>query len=160
MKRLLFIPLLLVHIPSAKAGIYIYPYFNKGMEVRCVDNNPNIPNKISSVPTIIVPRMPKPLVGKEAFLKKTDSVFKDDFKGFDFEVGEKRFRYGVKNPNDVIKSKSLLNRKDIKSSLKRANSVRLIQQAPFQGPIYLEVNGSHVAIRKETAKLIEIEISK
>tara|TARA_Y100000287_G_scaffold184344_1_gene185103 strand:- start:1196 stop:1594 length:399 start_codon:yes stop_codon:yes gene_type:complete len=40
MKRLLFIPLLLVHIPSAKAGIYIYPYFNKGMEVRCADNNP------------------------------------------------------------------------------------------------------------------------
>jgi len=40
------------------------------------------------------------------------------------------------------------------------NSVRLIQQAPFQGPIYLEVNGSYVAIRKETAKLIEIELSK
>ena len=30
------------------------------------------------------------------------------------------------------------------------NSVRLIQQAPFQGPIYLEVNGSYLAIRKET----------
>ena len=40
------------------------------------------------------------------------------------------------------------------------NSVKLIQQAPFQGPIYLEVNGSYVAIRKETAKLIQIEISK
>ena len=40
------------------------------------------------------------------------------------------------------------------------NNVRLIQQAPFQGPIYLEVNGSYVAIRKETAKLIEIELSK
>ena len=40
------------------------------------------------------------------------------------------------------------------------NSVRLIQQAPFQGPVYLEVNGSFLAIRKETAKLIEIELSK
>ena len=40
------------------------------------------------------------------------------------------------------------------------NSVRLIQKAPFQCPIYLEVNGSYVAIRKETAKLIEIELSK
>jgi ferrous iron transport protein A len=39
------------------------------------------------------------------------------------------------------------------------NSVRLIQQAPFQGPIYIEINGSHVAIRKETAKLIEIELN-
>ena len=40
------------------------------------------------------------------------------------------------------------------------NSVKLIQQAPFQGPIYLEINGSYVAIRKETAKLIQIELSK
>ena len=39
------------------------------------------------------------------------------------------------------------------------NSVRLIQEAPFQGPIYIEINGSHVAIRKETAKLIEIELN-
>ena len=39
------------------------------------------------------------------------------------------------------------------------NSVRLIQQAPFQGPIYIEINGSHVASRKETAKLIEIELN-
>lgn len=38
------------------------------------------------------------------------------------------------------------------------NDIRLIQQAPFKGPIYIEINGSYVAIRKETAKLIEIEI--
>ena len=40
------------------------------------------------------------------------------------------------------------------------NSVSLIQQAPFKGPIYLEVNGGYIAIRKETAKLIEIELIK
>lgn len=39
------------------------------------------------------------------------------------------------------------------------NKVRLIQQAPFKGPIYLEINGSYVAIRKETARLIEIELN-
>ena len=27
-------------IPSADAGIYIYPFFNKGIEVRCADNQP------------------------------------------------------------------------------------------------------------------------
>ena len=40
MKSLLFIPLVLGLIPSANAGIYIYPFFNKGIEVRCADNEP------------------------------------------------------------------------------------------------------------------------
>ena len=40
MKRLLFISLLLGLIPKANAGIYIYPFFNKGVEVRCADNEP------------------------------------------------------------------------------------------------------------------------
>ena len=40
MKRLLFLPLLFGLIPSANAGIYIYPFFNKGVEVRCADNEP------------------------------------------------------------------------------------------------------------------------
>ncbi len=40
MKHLLLSPLLLFLIPSANAGIYIYPFFNKGIEVRCADNEP------------------------------------------------------------------------------------------------------------------------
>ena len=40
MKRLLLAPLLLGLIPSANAGIYFYPFFNKGIEVRCLDNEP------------------------------------------------------------------------------------------------------------------------
>ncbi len=40
MKRLLFIPLLLSLTPTANAGIYIYPFFNEGIEVRCLDNEP------------------------------------------------------------------------------------------------------------------------
>ena len=39
------------------------------------------------------------------------------------------------------------------------NKVRLIQQALFKGPIYIEINGSYVAIRMETARLIEIELN-
>lgn len=38
------------------------------------------------------------------------------------------------------------------------NEVRLVQMAPFQDPLYLNINGSHVAIRKETAAQIEIEL--
>ena len=34
--------------------------------------------------------------------------------------------------------------------------VELIQQAPLKDPIYICVNGSHLAIRKETAAMIQI----
>ena len=40
MKRLLLVSFLLSLIPSANAGIYIYPLFEKGIEVRCLDNEP------------------------------------------------------------------------------------------------------------------------
>jgi ferrous iron transport protein A len=38
------------------------------------------------------------------------------------------------------------------------NEVQLLQIAPFGDPLYLDINGSHLAIRLETAALIEIEI--
>lgn len=38
------------------------------------------------------------------------------------------------------------------------NSVELVQLAPFADPMYLNINGSHLAIRKETA--IHILIKK
>ena len=40
------------------------------------------------------------------------------------------------------------------------NEIEIIQLAPFLGPTYININGSHLAIRKETAKLILIEIPK
>lgn len=38
------------------------------------------------------------------------------------------------------------------------NEVELVQTAPFRDPLYLNINGSHLAIRKETAQNIQIEI--
>jgi len=38
------------------------------------------------------------------------------------------------------------------------NEVTLVQMAPFRDPLYLNINGSHLAIRKETAEQIEIEL--
>ena len=41
------------------------------------------------------------------------------------------------------------------------NTLEVIQIAPFGDPIYLNVNnGSHLAIRKGTAREIEVEIMK
>lgn len=37
------------------------------------------------------------------------------------------------------------------------NSVELLQIAPFGDPLYLDVNGSHLAIRIETAMRIRVE---
>jgi len=42
----------------------------------------------------------------EDFLNKTSSYFSNDFKGFDFNVGNKKFRYGVKNPDQVAKEQN------------------------------------------------------
>jgi len=38
------------------------------------------------------------------------------------------------------------------------NEVTLIQAAPYSDPLYLTINGSHLAIRKEMASKIEIEL--
>ena len=43
------------------------------------------------------------------FLNNTKQLLNDEFKGFDFEVGEKKFRYGVKDPNAVAENQSNLN---------------------------------------------------
>ena len=43
------------------------------------------------------------------FIDNTKQFFTDDFKGFDFEVGEKKFRYGVKDPNAIAENQSNLN---------------------------------------------------
>ncbi len=38
------------------------------------------------------------------------------------------------------------------------NEVFLVQTAPFKDPLYININGSHLAIRLETASKIEIEL--
>jgi len=38
------------------------------------------------------------------------------------------------------------------------NEVELVQIAPLKDPIYINVNGSHIAIRRAMASLIELEI--
>ena len=39
------------------------------------------------------------------------------------------------------------------------NQVELLHYAPFSDPIFVNINGSYLAIRKETAALISIEKS-
>ena len=43
---------------------------------------------------------------RDNFISRTKNLFNEDFKGFDFKVGEKKFRYGVKNPGQVGETQS------------------------------------------------------
>jgi hypothetical protein len=45
----------------------------------------------------------------EAFLQKTDNVFGENFKGFDFQVGDNKYRYKVNNVADTKTQQSDIN---------------------------------------------------
>ena len=51
---------------------------------------------------------------KETFNNRTNQVFDKDFKGFEYKVGDKRYRYNVKNANEVKDTQS-----DISNFVKR-----------------------------------------
>ena len=42
----------------------------------------------------------------ELFKNQTKKLFSQDFKGFDFNLGDKKFRYGVKDPSKVAETQS------------------------------------------------------
>lgn len=52
-------------------------------------------------------------VNQDRFISQTDELLNSDFKGFDFKVGEKKFRYGIKDPVKVAN-----NQKDISTFIK------------------------------------------
>ena len=41
---------------------------------------------------------------RDEFERITKDTFNKDFEGFDFDLGEKKFRYGVKNPSEVVEN--------------------------------------------------------
>jgi len=46
---------------------------------------------------------------KDTFLKKTDQVFNNKFKGFEYNVGEKKYRFNVNNTKEVKETQSNIN---------------------------------------------------
>jgi len=46
---------------------------------------------------------------KSTFLKKTNTVFNDKFKGFEYNVGDKKYRFNVKNAEEVKTTQSDIN---------------------------------------------------
>ena len=48
-------------------------------------------------------------VSKRTFLNKTDSFFGQDFKGFEYNVGDKKYRFNIKDVDKVKTTQSDLN---------------------------------------------------
>ena len=48
-------------------------------------------------------------VQKKTFLKRTDEVFSNEFKGFEYNVGDKRYRFNVKDASAVKNTQSDIN---------------------------------------------------
>ena len=46
---------------------------------------------------------------KSVFLEKTEQVFNDQFKGFEYKVGDKRYRFNVKNADEIKTTQSDIN---------------------------------------------------
>ena len=76
------------------------------------------------------------------FEKRTNQMFSNEFKGFEFNVGEKRFRYGVSNPQEVAKSQSNLSH-FVKKFLNEDGSVK--DHVGYHKAIYAAENADTIA---------------
>ena len=48
-------------------------------------------------------------VSKSNFLNKTENIFNDKFKGFEYNVGDKKYRFNVNNAEEIKNTQSDLN---------------------------------------------------
>ena len=48
-------------------------------------------------------------IQKDTFVKKTEQVFNNKFKGFEYNVGDKKYRFNVNNVSDVKENQSNIN---------------------------------------------------
>ena len=59
---------------------------------------------------------------KSVFLNKTNEVFNDQFKGFEYDVGDKKYRFNIKEANKVKETQSDINN-FVKKFLNKKNEV-------------------------------------
>ena len=79
---------------------------------------------------------------REAFLSENNNFFSNDFKGFDFNVGEKKFRYSVKDANAVKENQS-----DLKSVIGKFlnNKGTVKNYADYHKALYAARNADTIA---------------
>jgi len=79
---------------------------------------------------------------KSNFLKKTDQVFNNKFKGFEYNVGDKKYRFNVKDANEVKEAQS-----DINNFIKKfLNKNNLMEDATgYHKSLYTAMNADTIA---------------
>ena len=79
---------------------------------------------------------------KSTFLQKTNNVFNDKFKGFEYNVGDKKFRFNVKDANEIKETQS-----DINNFVKKfLNKKNLMEDAKgYHKSLYTAMNADAVA---------------
>jgi hypothetical protein len=78
----------------------------------------------------------------ESFKNKTNDYFTNNFEGFDFDLGEKKFRYKISNANDVAEKQSNLNT-FVKKFLNKEGEV--VDTVGYHKAIYAAENADTIA---------------
>jgi len=78
----------------------------------------------------------------QTFLKKTESVFNDDFKGFDYQVGDKKFRFKVKDAPTIKETQSDINN-FVKKFLDKDN--QMSDAAGYHKGLFTAMNADSIA---------------
>ena len=76
------------------------------------------------------------------FLNKTNQLFNKDFKGFEYNVGDKRFRYNIKDTSSVKETQSDINN-FVKKFLNKNNEME--NAAGYHKSLYTAMNADAIA---------------
>ena len=79
---------------------------------------------------------------KSTFLNKTENVFNDKFKGFEYNVGDKKYRFNVNNANEVKETQSDINN-FVKKFLNEKNEMS--DAKGYHKSLYTAMNADAVA---------------
>jgi len=80
---------------------------------------------------------------KRSFLNKTNNVFNKDFKGFDYQVGEKKFRFNVKDVDKVKETQSDIN--NFVNKFVDEDSSTIKDVAGYHKSLYTAMNADTIA---------------
>ena len=79
---------------------------------------------------------------KSSFLNKTENVFNEKFKGFEYEVGDKRYRFNVKDTDSVKETQSDINN-FVKKFLNKDNQME--DAKGYHKALYTAMNSDSIA---------------
>jgi len=79
---------------------------------------------------------------KSTFLNKTNKLFNKEFKGFEYEVGEKKFRFNVKDSNTIKDTQSDINN-FVKKFLNKNNEME--DAKGYHKSLYTAMNADKIA---------------